>query len=79
MQSLKPYCEEVGGIGSHIPFADKEGGLMQCVQSQESDSVLLSFKFITATPMTQLIYCGPDTARAPSAHDLLNSRTHPVR
>lgn len=38
-----------GGLGSHIPFADKKGGLRQHLQSQASDSVFVSFMHVIAT------------------------------
>lgn len=37
---FKTLLQRSGGIGSHIPFADKKAALLRYLQSQESDSVL---------------------------------------
>ena len=45
---FKTLLQRSGGIGSHIPFADKKAALLRYLQSQESDPSLAFMHIIAA-------------------------------
>lgn len=72
--------QKAGELGSHIPFVDKRGGLMQYLQRQVADSVLVSFMHIIATTNdTAYVLCTKHCTEHLRYMNSFNPYNHPMR